>query len=122
MTNAQRFFNGLWEKFGDVWDCEIDHPKYQDTVGDMMRDVIKIYRELPTAEQIRMCGYWKPFTMSEVTGYDPRLSSMGDPVFCYCCSVCGCDAYLGEDGQDLLTDFCPHCGADMRGKEQHETD
>ena len=20
----------------------------------------------------------------------------------------------GEDGQDLLTDFCPHCGADMR--------
>ena len=27
----------------------------------------------------------------------------------YVCSKCGC-------GEDLLTDFCPNCGADMRGE------
>ncbi len=26
----------------------------------------------------------------------------------YVCSKCGC-------GEDFLTDFCPNCGADMRG-------
>ena len=27
----------------------------------------------------------------------------------YVCSKCGC-------GEDFLTDFCPNCGADMRGE------
>ena len=75
-----------------------------------------VVSKLPSARPERIRGYWKPYTMSEITGYDPTLSG-NDPVGVYCCSVCGCDAYLGEDGKDLLTDFCPNCGADMRGEQ-----
>lgn len=85
----------------------------------IQNDIDKL-RNLPSAQPERIRGYWKPYTMSEVTGYDPRLSMMGDPVFCYCCSACGRDACLGEDGQELLTDFCPYCGADMREQEGEE--
>lgn len=31
------------EMFSDVWNMEIDNPRYQDTVGDLMKDVIKLY-------------------------------------------------------------------------------
>lgn len=34
----------------------------------------------------------------------------------YNCSICGEEAFFDEDG-DYLTNYCPHCGADMRGKE-----
>ena len=33
------------------------------------------------------------------------------------CSECGGLALVGEYGNEQLTDFCPHCGADMRGEE-----
>lgn len=28
------------EQFADIWECEIDHPKFQDTVGDIVKKVI----------------------------------------------------------------------------------
>ena len=34
---------------------------------------------------------------------------------CYICSVCKNFAIDYDDTQYLLTDFCPSCGADMRG-------
>lgn len=47
-------------------------------------------------------GEWKPIEKGE-KGYsagDFRCSVCGQPNKCYC-----------------LTDFCPNCGADMRGEE-----
>ncbi len=33
----------------------------------------------------------------------------------FCCSECGGFAVLGEyNNHDVLTDYCPECGADMR--------
>jgi hypothetical protein len=33
----------------------------------------------------------------------------------FCCSECGDLAILGEyNNHDVLTDYCPNCGADMR--------
>ena len=31
------------------------------------------------------------------------------------CSVCGEDCYVSDTGDDILSDYCPNCGADMRG-------
>lgn len=35
----------LHEMFDDIWDCEIDHPLFQDTVGDLMREVIEAHKK-----------------------------------------------------------------------------
>ena len=104
MTNAQRFCNALWEKYGHIWDCEIDHPKYQDTVGDMMRDVINIYRDLPPVKPVKFLGKW----LTE-KAWD------GDEI--YKCSVCGAEFVL-IDGtpEENGYNFCPTCGADLRGE------
>lgn len=40
--------------------------------------------------------------------------------WCYC-TACGTDAE-GSDGECLETDFCPHCGADMREVSEDATD
>ena len=34
----------LHEMFDDIWDCEIDHPIFQDTVGDLMKAVIEAHK------------------------------------------------------------------------------
>ena len=31
--------------FDHIWDCEIDHPVYQDTVGELMEAVIQTYEK-----------------------------------------------------------------------------
>lgn len=36
----EEFENELHNMFGHIWDCEIDHPIFQDTVGDIMEAVI----------------------------------------------------------------------------------
>lgn len=33
--------------FDHIWDCEIDHPLFQDTVGDLMRAVIEAHKRAP---------------------------------------------------------------------------
>lgn len=62
-------------------------------------------------------GRWKTITMSEATGYDPSLSG-DDPMFCHVCSCCKSDAYINEFGEEILSDFCQNCGADMREVEK----
>lgn len=36
--------------FDHIWDCEIDHPVFQDTVGELMGAVIQCYKSLPSAQ------------------------------------------------------------------------
>ncbi len=37
--------------FDHIWDCEIEHPVFEDTVGDLMRAVIMCYKDLPPIDQ-----------------------------------------------------------------------
>lgn len=47
-----------------------------------------------------------------------RTREDGD-TYDYCCSLCGGEAHAGEYGNnDVLADFCHHCGADMRSSEE----
>lgn len=41
------FEKQIHEMFDHIWDCEIDHPVFQDTVGDLMRAVIQCHKGLP---------------------------------------------------------------------------
>ena len=79
------------------------------------REIIRLYKR--TVEQLNDAvpvrhGRWISHTMSEITGYDPALSG-DDPVCSYSCSVCGEDCYVSDTGDDILSDFCPNCGARM---------
>ena len=45
--------------FDHIWDCEIDHPVFQDTVGDLMGAVIQCHKGLPSAQPEQR---WIPVT------------------------------------------------------------
>lgn len=45
------FAEAVRAMFADIWDREIDHPKYQDTVGEILEDVIKLYNSVLLSTQ-----------------------------------------------------------------------
>lgn len=57
--------------------------------------------DLPSVTPIRPKGEWK---------CDHKIAYFQDR---YVCSECGSEQYFTRD---TITNFCPHCGADMRGK------
>ena len=42
MDNFEKMIH---EMFDHIWDCEIDHPIFQETVGDLMRAVIEAHKK-----------------------------------------------------------------------------
>ena len=63
----------------------------------------RMIEELPSSQPERKKGHW-----IEVDDYYNRISGR--------CSACGWESHLYED--DVVgMNFCPNCGADMRGKE-----
>ena len=92
--------------FDHIWDCDINHPVFEDTVGELMDAVIQCYNNLPSA-QPRKKGKW--------VGADSQCGIgcpfCGTPVDDFCSSI---------DYIDLSYEpnFCPNCGADMREGEE----
>ena len=74
---------------------------------------------LPIAAQPeRPKGRWIPVdSYSAFGGDEATWMAYGNPVAFYYCSECKEQAYAGEDGESLITDYCPNCGANMRGEE-----
>ena len=63
------------------------------------------------AEPIRH-GEWIPVSSYEAFGGVAEL--WGDSIAYYYCSKCKEQAYADEFGRDILSKFCPHCGAKMQ--------
>ena len=81
---------------------------------------IDLLKRLPSAQPERKKGRWIPVdSYSAFGGDEATWMAHGNPVAFYYCSECKEQAYAGEDGESLLTDYCPNCGADMRG-DKHE--
>lgn len=55
-----KFEKQLHDMFDHIWDCEIDHPVFQDTVGELMSAVIQAYNNSAQPEIIRckVCKHW----------------------------------------------------------------
>ena len=48
------FEKGIHQMFDHIWECEIDHPIFQDTVGELMSAVIQLYESTkPTIDLVR---------------------------------------------------------------------
>ncbi len=48
----EEFENELQDMFGHIWGCEIDHPIFQDTVGDIMEAVISLVYNNHTGKKV----------------------------------------------------------------------
>ena len=45
VMSPDEFKNGLLKMFSSIWDCEIEHPVFQDKVGDLMSAVLQLYKQ-----------------------------------------------------------------------------
>lgn len=91
------FEKQLHDMFDHIWECEIDHPVYQDTVGDLMSAVIQAHYNSTQPE--RKKGEWKRNITAE------RNAQL---IFTkvYNCSECGYES-VGNN----LKNYCPNCGS-----------
>lgn len=51
-SRTQDFEKQIHAMFDHIWDCEIEHPVFQDTVGDLMKAVIQAYHNTAFLEDI----------------------------------------------------------------------
>lgn len=65
--------------------------------------------ERPQGEWVAVDSY------SAFGGSEEIWLAHGNPIAMYYCSNCKNQAYANDMGEDILSKFCPHCGADMRG-------
>lgn len=72
---------------------------------------------MPAADVVKARrGYWKPVSCREMFGGDPEAwYGHGDPIACHLCSKCNGYPPLDEYGDEILTNYCPDCGAKMEG-------
>ena len=45
VMSPNEFKNELLKMFSSIWDCEIDHSIFQDTVGELMSAVMQLYTQ-----------------------------------------------------------------------------
>ncbi len=82
-------------------------------------DAVSSILMAPIVEPETKSGRWLPVDSYTAHGGDQATwEAHGNPIAFYYCSECKGQAYAGEDGESLLTDFCPHCGADLRAKSE----
>ena len=86
---------------------------------EILDEVGKDVGMLPSAQPKRIRGRWIPVdSYSAFGGDEATWMAHGNPIAFYYCSECKKQAFAGEDGESLITDYCPNCGADM-GDEEH---
>lgn len=65
----------------------------------------------------RAKGHWIAVDSYTAFGGDyATWMAHGNPIAYHYCSNCKQQARADEEGKDILSDFCPDCGADMRGE------
>lgn len=83
-----------------------------------MNDAITALSEEPQERK----GRWIPVDSYTAFGGDEATwYAHGNPIAFYYCSKCKEQAYADENGDSLLTNFCPNCGADMREVDNEQT-
>lgn len=97
---------------------EIQH--YIDEAGwsighnEALRWCIEFIEHAHTIEPERKPGKWVPVdSYSAFGGDEATWAAHVNPTAFHYCSVCKEQAYADEEGKEILSDFCPHCGSPM---------
>lgn len=73
-------------------------------------------RELPPAQPGRIKAKWLPIGIADAVGGESAM--WGNEIAYHACDNCWQQA-LEKDGEEVLSDFCPNCGAEMREVTEH---
>jgi hypothetical protein len=72
--------------------------------------------QVPSAD--RSQGEWIAVSSYDAFGGSEELwNAHGNPTAFHYCSKCKAQSYVNEFGEELLTDYCPNCGARMKGAD-----
>lgn len=106
-----------------LWEIDIPSPtvpeyiEHHRDVQNVMKRIDEIrdkMERLPSAQPEPKTGHWIPVDSYTAFGGDEiTWIAHGNPIAYHYCSECKNQAYALEDGEDLLSDFCPSCGAKM---------
>ena len=81
-----------------------------------MRNIICKVETMPSAD--RPQGEWLAVSSYDAFGGSEELwNAHGNPTAFHYCSKCKAQSYVNEFGEELLTDYCPNCGAQMKGAD-----
>lgn len=98
-----------------IKDCHTEHIKFYN-ISFNCKTIEDADGRVFTRREERKTGKWIPVDSYSAFGGDEVMwEAHGNPIAFYYCSECKEHAYAGEDGESLLTTYCPNCGADMRG-------
>ena len=98
---------------------EIKPDEYVSAFGEAAVQVIglieEFVKEMPTIEPEVRYGRWIAVSSFDAFGGDEEAwMAHGNPTAYHYCSECKNETYLNEEGKEILSDYCPFCGADMR--------
>ena len=89
--------------------------------GMTLVGIIQAVQEQPTIEPEHKRGKWVPVDSFSAFGGDQETwMAHGNPAAFHYCSECKMQAHVNEFGEELLTSFCPDCGADMTVEDTNE--
>ena len=95
---AEMFVNG--EPYGNLL------RRAADTI-EMLSE--KVRADRPQGEWIAVDSY------SAFGGSEEQWNAHGNPIAYHYCSNCKSQTRVDEFGEEMLTDYCPNCGARMKG-------
>lgn len=103
LIDADRFI----KENAEIIDCEINHPKYQDTIRELIDKAPTITIPVAKLDTTNDFAEWV---------FDSKFTEFGNPYGTYKCSSCG-----GHSSNKYF--FCMWCGADMRkeGEKNEQT-
>ena len=72
-------------------------------------------RRLPAADVVEVrYGRWIIVSSFDAFGGDEEAwMAHGNPTALHYCSECKNEAYANEEGKEILSNYCPNCGAKM---------
>lgn len=74
-------------------------------------DAVHRIEMLPSAQPEQRTGHWYPVGMVEAVGGES--AQWGSVIAYHRCSECDEQALRDDFEQEVLSDFCPHCGCRM---------
>ena len=90
---------------------------YGQCVTSVAADAIALLKEQETVKR----GRWIPVDSYSAFGGDKATwCAYGNPTAFHYCSECKEQARADERGNEILSKYCPHCGAKMDEGEEYE--
>lgn len=79
----------------------------------------RLVLQAPTIDAVEVVhGEWIAVSSYDAFGGSEELwNAHGNPTAFHYCSNCKAQSYVNEFGEELLTDYCPNCGARMKGED-----